>query len=438
MKKYFTFVFMIILSISLIGCGNKEGNKEANGDNSNEGSSLIELEFFFPVAVGGPMTDLVEQLAKDFESENENIIVTPIFGGSYQETTTKVMTAIQGGNAPDLAVLSAVDIYSFLNSDVLEKLNDYYTDDYINDFYDGWLANAMVGDDVWSIPFQRSTTVLYYNKDAFKEAGLDPENPPATWEELVEYGKKLTKTNSGGNTEQWGIEIPSTGFQYWPFQGLTLQTGKNIMSEDGKEVFFDSPEAIEALSFWKDLGTEHKIMPEGVIEWATVPSDFLSGKTAMMFHSTGNLANVKNDANFDFGVAMLPKNKEFGTATGGGNIYMFKDIPEENKEAAWKFIEFLTRPDVVAQWSVDTGYIVTRKSAIETEIMREYFADFPEAEVPLNQLEFAHSELATYENGQTQKIINDAIQAALTNKKSVEDALKDAQEQGENVLKSYQ
>ncbi len=422
---------LLVIAWVVIGCsgGSSQADKKI-------GAKKVELEFYFPVAVGGPIAKVIDSLVADFEKEQPDIKVTPIFGGSYQETMTKVQTAIQGGNAPDLAVLFAVDLFTLLSMDAIEPLNRFVTDEYIDDFYEGFMENSRVDKDIWSIPYQRSTIVLYYNKEAFKKAGLDADQPPKSWEELTEYAKKLT-VKEGDKVRQWGLEIPSTGYQYWMFQALALQTGSNIMAADGKSVSFSSPSSEEALQFYVDLGKKHKVMPEGVIEWATVPSDFISGKTAMMYHTTGNLTTVKEGAKFDFGVAFLPANKQFGSPTGGGNLYIFKDIPEENKEAAMKFVEFLTQPERVAQWSMDTGYVATRKSAYKTERLAKYVEEFPQAKVSMEQLQYADSELATYNNGQVQKILNDNIQAALNGTSSVQEALKKAQEEADKILSKY-
>lgn len=426
---------MVLLSILLVvfmaACGSNDSS--SSGDKGSSGKT--EIDFYFPVAVGGPIANLIDDLVADFEEENPDIKVNPKFGGSYEETMTQVMAAVHGGNAPELAVLFSIDLFTLLENDVIEELTPLFDQEYFDDFYTAFMENSSVDEKVYSLPFQRSTIVLYYNKDAFKEAGLDPEKPPATWDELVEYGKKLTIDD--GKT-QWGLEIPSTGYQYWMLQALALQTEDNIMSKDGKETYFDAPYVKESMDFWLKLANEHKIMPEGVIEWATVPSDFLSGKTAMMYHTTGNLTNVKENADFDFGVSFLPANNQYGSPTGGGNIYLFKDIPEENREAAIKFMEFLTEPERIAQWSIDTGYVATRESAYETEILKEYTEVFPESTVAREQLEYADSELATYQNGEIQKLFNDALQSILTGQTSLEDGLSKAQEDAEKILEPFQ
>ncbi|MEI3606938.1 ABC transporter substrate-binding protein [Pseudogracilibacillus sp. SE30717A] len=431
MRKGLMLLLSVLLVVFLAACGGGDSaseKKEKSGDKT-------EIDFYFPVAVGGPIANLVDDLVADFEEDNPDIKVNAKFGGSYEETMTQVMAAVHGGNAPELAVLFSIDLFTLLENDVIEELTPLFDQAYLDDFYGAFMENSSIDGSVYSLPFQRSTIVLYYNKDAFKEAGLDPEKPPANWDELVEYGKKLTIDE--GKT-QWGLEIPSTGYQYWMLQALALQTEENIMSKDGKEVYFDAPYVKESMEYWLDLGNEHKIMPEGIIEWATVPSDFLSGNTAMMFHTTGNLTNVKENAEFDFGVSFLPANNQYGSPTGGGNIYLFKDIPEENREAAIKFMEFLTEPETIAQWSIDTGYVATRESSYETEALKEYTEVFPESTVAREQLEYADSELATYQNGEIQKLFNDALQSILTGNTSVEDGLKNAQEEADKILEPFQ
>ena len=277
---------------------------------------------------------------------------------------------------------------------------------------------------------------MYYNKDAFRDAGLDPEKAPATWDELVSMGRKLVK-KSGGQTARWGAMIPSTGYPYWMFGALTKQNGQVLMNADGNKTFFDAPATVEALQFWRDLGNKHGVMPSGTIEWGTLRKNFLEGKTAIMWHSTGNLTVVKNKAKFDFGVAMLPAKKSRGTPTGGGNFYIFKKSSPAERKAAMKLIRFLTEPGRTAEWSMKTGYIGTRPDAYQTDALKKYVAGFPPAAVARDQLKFATAELSTYQTGRVRKLLDDAIQAALVGKKSPQDALGSAQKQADRLLKRY-
>ena len=295
------------------------------------------------------------------------------------------------------------------------------------------MENGRTGGKTWGIPFQRSTIVMYYNKDAFRAAGLDPEMPPATWDELVTAGKKLTKADGS----QWGVMIPSTGYPYWMFGALTMQNDQVLMNDAGDTTYFDAPATIEALEFWKDLGSEHKVMPQGTVEWGTLRQNFLEGKTAIMWHSTGNLTAVKENANFDFGVAMLPANKRRGTPTGGGNFYIFKQTTPEEQQAALKLVKFMTSPERAAEWSMKTGYMGVTPAAYETQKLQQYVEEFPYAAVARDQLEFATAELSTYETGRVRKALDDAIQAVLTDAKTSESALKEAQSTADRLLRAY-
>ena len=131
------------------------------------------------------------------------------------------------------------------------------------------MANGQVDGKTWSIPFQRSTIVLYWNKDAFKEAGLDPEKAPATWDEMVEMSKKLVKKDASGNMARWGVEIPTTGYAYWMLQALAIENGQKLMNDAGNEVYLTAPKtAARRCEYWVDLSRKHNVMPMGSIDWA--------------------------------------------------------------------------------------------------------------------------------------------------------------------------
>ncbi len=288
----------------------------------------VELSFYYPVAVGGPVTKIVDGLAADFEKENPGIKVRPIYAGTYQETIVKVLTALKSGQPPQMSVLLSTDMFTLIDEDAIVPFDTVATSAedqaWLKSFFPAFMLNSQTSGRTWGIPFQRSTIVLYWNKEAFKEAGLDPNRPPANWAEQVEYARKLTKRDGSGNVSQWGLEVPSSGFPYWLFQGFTTQNDVLLMNPAGTETYYDKLAVIEALQYWVDLSQKHRVMPTGIIEWGTTPKDFFERKTAMMWTTTGNLTNVRNNAKFEFGVAMLPAGKRRGSPTGGGNFHIFK------------------------------------------------------------------------------------------------------------------
>jgi sn-glycerol 3-phosphate transport system substrate-binding protein len=401
----------------------------------------VEVSFFYPVAVGGPITKIIDGYAAEFEKENPGIKLKPIYSGSYQESIAKALTAVKSGEPPVTSILLSTDMFTLIDEDAIVPFDDLIKTNedraWLKSFYPAFMENSQTGGKTWGIPFQRSTIVLYYNKELFKEAGLDPNKPPATWKEMTEYAHKLTKRDPGGKVTQWGVQIPSSGFPYWLFQGLAIENGVNLMNTAGTEVYYDKPEVIAALQYWVDLVKKDKVHPEGIVEWGTTPKDFFEKKVAMVWTTTGNLTNVKNNAKFDFGVAMLPASKQRGSPTGGGNFYLFKKSTPQQREAAFKFIKWVTTPQRAAQWGIDTGYVAVRADAWDTPVMKQYVAGFPAAAVARDQLPYAKAELSTHDNQRVTKALNDGLQAALTGTKTPEAAMKDAQREAERILRAY-
>ncbi|MEE9321335.1 MAG: ABC transporter substrate-binding protein [Granulosicoccus sp.] len=408
---------------------------------SSIASANTELTLYYPVAVGGALTKIVDGMVDNFEAENPDISVNAIYAGNYNDARVKALAALKSGDPAQLSVMFSIDIHELRNLDAIVAFDDVVSTDeerqWLDSFYPALMENGKADGKTWGIPFQRSTIVMYYNKDAFRAAGLDPEKPPVTWEEFASIGQQLVKKDSSGNVEQWGAMIPSTGYPYWMFGALTKQNNEVLMNQAGTETYFDKPGVISALEYWQDLGGKHAIMPEGVIEWGTLRQNFLEQKTAIMWHSTGNLTTVKDKAKFDFGVAQLPGNKELGSPTGGGNFYIFKKSTEEEKQAALKLVRFMTSPEQAAHWSKSTGYMGVGPAAYETETLSAYVKDFPPAAVARDQLEHATAELSTHEAGRVRKFLDDAIQSALTGQVSAKQALADAQAQAMSTLRRY-
>ncbi len=404
-------------------------------------ADAVELSFYYPVAVGGPITKIIDGYAAEFTKANPDITIKPVYAGTYQDTITKVLTALKSGEPPHLAVILSTDTFTLIDEDAIVAFDDLATSAtdkaWLASFYPAFLENSHIGGKNWGIPFQRSTVVQYWNKDAFKAAGLDPEKPPKTWAELVEFGRKLTKRDGSGNVTQWGVQIPSSGFPYWLFQALTTENDVRLMNQAGTETYYDKPAVIEALKFWVDLSTKEKIHPPGIVEWGTTPKDFFERKVAMMWTTTGNLTNVKANAGFPFGVAMLPSSKRPGSPTGGGNFYLFKKTTPAERAAALKFVQWMTTPERAADWGIKTGYVAVRADAWQTPAMKAYVADFPAAAVARDQLQYAVAELSTHDNQRVTKALNDGLQAALTGTKPADQAMKDSQREADRLLRSY-
>ncbi len=402
----------------------------------------LELTMFFPVNVGGAVAQLIDDMTTAFNEQNPDVKVNAVYTGNYDDTVTAIQTAIGTAGQPDLFVSLATQRFTMDDTGFAMTLDDIIANDpegqaFVDDFIDGFMLDSYVeGGRIISIPFQRSTMVLFYNKDAFREVGLDPDHAPQNWEELVDYATKLTNEN------RFGVAIAlNSGSAQWAFTGFSLQNctnGVGLMSADGKEVYFDTPENVEALQLWLDLQNKYHCMAPGIVQWTDMPTQFLAGEVAMIYHTTGNLTNIRNNANFDFGVAFLPAGRQWGAPTGGGNFYITKGISEERQQAAWRYIKFMCSTENAAQWSIDTGYVATRESCYETETLKAYYDSFPQALVAYQQLPYAQPELTTYNAAEMWRILNDSIQAAVTGEMTAEEALASAQQLGDELLEDYQ
>lgn len=399
-----------------------------------------EVQFYYPVAVGGPIAKIIDGFAADFMKAHPSIKVTPIYAGTYQETIVKALTAHKSGTPPVTSVLLSTDMFTLIDEDAIQPFDGFVksADDkaWLAGFYPAFMLNSRSGGKTWGIPFQRSTVVMYWNKELFKEAGLDPNKPPTTWAELKTMAGKLTKKDAAGKVTQYGVQIPSSGFPYWLFQTLTTTNGAILANDTGTAVKFDDPAVIEALQFWVDLG-KAGVHPQGVVEWGTTPKDFFEKKAAIIYTTTGNLTNIRKNAGFDFGVAMIPGNKRKGSPTGGGNFYLFKKNTPAQQQAAFEFIRWITAPERAAQWSIDTGYVATSPAAYKTPALQKYGSEFPPALVARDQLPVSVAEFSTHDNQRVTKALNDGLQAALTGAKTPEQAMKDAQREADRLLRGY-
>jgi sn-glycerol 3-phosphate transport system substrate-binding protein len=398
-------------------------------------SAQTELTMYYPIAVGGALTQVVDELVAEFHTAHPDIRVNSIYAGNYDDTRVRVLSAIASGDSAPLSVLFSIDALDLIEQEMIIPFDQVVQTDeeraWLDSFYPGLMANGRVEGQTWGVPFQRSTIVAYYNKDMFSAAGLDPDAAPKNWDELVSMGQALRATGP------YGIMIPSTGYPYWMFQALATQNGIELMNGDGTQTYFDDPAVIEALEYWVSLSVEHDIMPSGTVEWGTLRQAFLEGQTAMMWHTTGNLTAVRDQAGFNFGVAMLPEKVRRGSPTGGGNFYLFKGATDEQQRAALTLIRFLTEAERAAKWSIATGYVGISPAAYETGALNAYAAEFPPALVARDQLEYSVAELSTYEGARVRDALNTAIQSALTGAAAPADALKEAQAIADRLLTPY-
>jgi sn-glycerol 3-phosphate transport system substrate-binding protein len=403
--------------------------------------TVQKLTFFYPVAVGGPIAAIIDGYCKGFQQET-GIAVEPVYSGDYSQTLIKALTAIKSGAGPQFSVLWASEIHSLVDQDILVSLDEIGLDadaqKWLGGFYPAFMANSHTEGKTWSIPFQRSTAVFYYNKDAFKDAGLDPDKFPATWAELEATAEKLTKRDSSGRVTRWGVKMAGDlGNAQWTFGALANQAEQVLMNANGTEVYFNQPKTIEAMAFWQGLSAKYHVTPDGVSNWPDLSPDFIQGNAAIVQFTTGGLANFMDKVKFPFGVAGLAGKNAPHTVVGGANMYFFKNANAAERTASLRFARWISTPERAADWSTKTGYIASSPAAYETRIMKDYLAKVPAAGVGRSFLPVATGELSVHENQRVYKVLTDNIQACLNGTKTPAQAMADAQGESDRILKPY-
>jgi sn-glycerol 3-phosphate transport system substrate-binding protein len=434
-------VFLVIIAILLLGllaaCSAPAADEVAPVEDPV--MEPVTFQVFYPVAVDAPIAAILNGYIDDFQAEYPHITVEPVFSGGYGDVQTAIQTTIDGGGEPPaLGVMLATAIYDLINADYISSLDGYIAgmedgQAYVDDFLPAFLANSYYDDQLWSIPFQRSAVVMYYNVDMFNEAGLEP---PTSWQSWAETAQALTVQE--GDATNWGLQYPS-GWPYWLFQPLAIGSGQNILNDDCT-VVFDDPTVIEAVQFYIDLSAEYGAMPTGVqAVWSTATTDFASGTTAMITHTSGSLSSLLEQVDFELGVMAFPGKEEgtYASVPGGGNFYIMKGAPQAQQDAAWKFVEFLSRPEYVADYSINTGYVANRASAYDTPVMQTYVAGVPQALDTRDALQYAGAELATQNLGQVRNIFHDYLQRAINGEMSAADAMAAAQVEAEAALVDF-
>lgn len=342
-------------ALSLVGCGNS--NDTAKKSVTDDGKVKIEYWHVAAESFGGAT---VKELVSDFNKSHPNIEVVAKYNPDmYKGLTQNLQAAIASGKSPDVVQMGwsylnyAADNFNYTNiPKVVNEVAPSDKDFLKNNFLPNVLALAQTEDGKQiGVPYSVSVPVVFYNPDLFKEAGIDPENPPKTWSELQKDAKIIK--DKTGNVGFFMQEYADN----WAQQALIESNGGQMLKKvDGKvKAGFDSPEAAEAYKVLADMVKNgsglHATNEEGF-------QAFLSGKIGMVCTTIGKRANFEKSANFKVKVARFPTfgSKELKVPAGGNFLMMFSKTTAKQK-AAWEFMKYMESPESMSKWSTGTGYI---------------------------------------------------------------------------------
>ncbi|HML14087.1 MAG TPA: ABC transporter substrate-binding protein [Xanthobacteraceae bacterium] len=406
--------------------------------------AATDIDLFFPVPVDGQLARDMATLIKQFNAAHPDIRATPVYTGSYDETLIKTRSATQAGKPPAAVIMSANFLTDLVIEDEIVAFDDLIARDggsdekFMGQFFPALHANAVIDRKVYGVPFQNSTPLLYYNADQFREAGLDPDRAPQTWDDLVAAARKLTR-REGERVTRWGILMPSN-YDYggWILSALTMANGGRYFNEEyGGEIYYDTPTTLGALTFWSDLVHKHKVHAAGEQKAPAISTAFLSGQVSMMLLSTGSLTHIRTNAKFPYKVAFVPKNVRNAVPIGGASLVQPRGLDETRRAAGWTLIKWLTAPEQSGWWSRATGYFAPNMGAYKLPEMEEFLAKNPDAKIAIDQLAYAKPWFATYKTVAVRKAMEDELQAVLAGKKAPKEAVAEAQRAADEVMRPY-
>jgi ABC-type glycerol-3-phosphate transport system substrate-binding protein len=361
--------------------------------------------------LSGDNAKLHEQMVQEFNAQHPHIQVEVLYTGNQFVARDKLLASVAGSAAPDVALVDQFWPPLMVSTDTLVPLKHFVDpEEYLRDFSQVSKDTVTVNGEAWTMPFSLSNQILLYNKDKFREVGLDPEKPPTTWDELVEYASALTRDiNGDGRTDEWGVNFTtrSNMGSMYAFITFMWQAGGELYSEDYSEAVFNNEAAVEAAQFWNELAHHHKVLT------LSPPTDgFETGRIAMQYSSTSSIAATEKKVDFDLGVAAVPGYKNQVTGVGGSSLAIFKSTPAREL-AAWEFVHWMSSAENNLKWSMNTGYIPLRLSVQNSDIYQQYLANKPHMQVVLEQFDYARARPNTVSYADLSRLLGVAVEEAL-------------------------
>ena len=345
------------------------------------------MEVTFWHSLSGSDGQTVETMAQEFNTAHPGVTIKPVFVGEYGDAVTKLQAAIPAGRQPDLVMLEITRYGLFAERGALEPLDSWFakSPEVRQRLLPFALDAASYHGKLFVLPFNVSTPLMYFNKDLFRRAGLDPAAPPRSWTELQAAAEKLTR-REGGRTVQWGVNPPPQ----WIRWALANQLGGGWIDPATDTVLIDRPESVQAYGLLADFVNKSKIgSADAAIKEAVAKQYFASGTTAITFDSSGSLADLRSTVKFELGVAPIPCAAHCAAPVGGATIGILAAAPVERKTAAWAFLDYITQPAQNALFFANTGYLPIVAGAADEPVAKSAIAKEPAYGLAIAQLDVA-------------------------------------------------
>jgi ABC-type glycerol-3-phosphate transport system substrate-binding protein len=431
-------VFLVLIGLMLGACAAPATEEPAAEEPATEQPAAEEpateaaaepVEVVFWHSLTGAFGEVLHQLIDDYNASQDAVIVIGVYQGNYQDTQVALLAELAAGGSPDLAQLESSFSATMVANGSLQSMQSFIDDpdvglsqDVVDAIFSGFRQVSSFDGVMYTMPFNMSMPVLYYNATMLQENGLEP---PETWDDFLSACAAVTSGDQFGFTINPG--------NVWIFEAMVMQNGGQLFNEDYTEVLFNSPEAVGALDFWAETAKQGcgKMQP-----WEEGRTEFFNGNVAFYKDSSGGLSGVKDSivADFELGVTHIPWGQEQLVTIGGGTVAIFANSPEEVQLAAWDFVKFMTSPESVSRLSADTGYLPTSALASDLEPLKSLLEEDTQRASMLESLPFLVPRPNVAGYAEIQSYLREAIEAATLLQATSQEALDTAAGDAQQVL----
>ena len=409
----------------------------------------VTIDWWF--AHGGRLGEKVQSIVSDFNASQSQYKVVATYKGNYHDTMTAGIAAFRSKTPPHILQVFEVGTASMMAAkgaikpvyEVMAESGQPWSSDAYLPTVTGYYTTP--DGKMLSLPFNSSTPVLYYNVEAFKKAGLDPDKPPKTWPEVADYARKLVKAGySAGFSTAWISWIHLENFSAWhnvPFGSLA-----NGFEGIGTEFVFNSPLHVKHIQSLADWQKEKIFVYGGRRNKGN--AKFGSGEVAMYTESSAGYAGFKKPCKFPFRTSMLPYWPEAegapqNTIIGGASLWVMQGHSAEEYKGVAAFFQYLSKPEVQADWHQFTGYLPITTAAYDYTKKQGFYKDNPDMETALKQMTLnkptANSRGLRFGNFvQMRAIMYDTLEAIFAGDKTAKAGLDDAVAKGNRLLRKFE
>jgi len=441
-----------VIVLVLAACAGEEAGPSSGTPGAMPSTGPVQIEIWHSEPAANQ--DTLQRMIDDFNASQDEVRVRPVYQGSPEDVMTKLMASTGSRRVPAIVSTTETFIQRLIDSGYVASVQDFVDrESYdLSDLDERAVRSHTVEGKLWGMPLCVDIPLLYYNKLVFKEVGLDPERPPQSLEELRQYSQKILKRDGSGNVERSGISIAVTLWteQVFAQQGDLLVNMNNGHDGRATEVLFDNDTGRRFFQWWHDMVEEGLAFnvgrnPSGADNYIAVAT----GRAAMTFGYAGALRSVVNalegsQQGLEVGVGPVP-----GFADGAGStlllghgLWIMNLRPQEEQEAAWKFIKWLTEPEQQAEWFAGSGLLPVSRSSVELPAAQEVVGQYPLFEtalglylgVPANPASLG-AILGPFP--EVRKAIEDGAEQTLVGGRDPLEALQDAAERADQAIEKY-